>query len=219
MTRPHQRLFVARHGQGELQPVADTVSGVIVTQRETMPDSNQTSAEEAIQRRLALLGNRPPRWRMPSQFGLRGLFIVFTLAPVLIWRMHLAWADIISGLKAAKEDALLALLITRPQGTEDRALLIYAGIVPVLMASTVLAVTVFVIVRRLGEHAKYGAFAALCCGGASVIVTSVFWAQGQGGLITVALANSLDIAALYALPSGIAAMVGAAAGWLVAELE
>jgi hypothetical protein len=184
-----------------------------------MPDKDHTPAEEVILRRLVLLGDRHPRWRLPSQFGLRGLLVVFTLAPILIWRLCLAWPRVISTLHDAKNDALTALLITRPQGIEGRALLVYGGIVPVLVASTVAAVTAFVIVRRLGGHAKHGAFVALCCCGTSVIVASVFWAQGQGGATTVALADSLDMVALFALPTGIAAMVGAAIGWLVAELE
>ena len=186
-----------------------------------MRNHEDTNAEAtaAIQQRLAAVGDRRARPRLPTRFRLRTLVIVFALAPILIWRLVLVWPAIGATLKSAATDLSAALLITRLHGADGESLLILGCLVPVSIASVLVAVGAFIAVRRMGWRARYGAVTALCVGGGAVIVATIFWCTGQGGITSMALAKPIDVVTLYALPMGIGLLIGATAGWQVAELE
>ncbi len=186
----------------------------------TLRNHEDTNAEAtaAIQQRLAAVGDRRARPRVPRKFGLRTLVIVFALTPILIWRLVLVWPAISATLKSATTDLSAALLITRSPGASGETSLIIGCLVPVSIASMLVTVSAFVMVRRMEWRARYGALTALCVGGSAVIVATIFWCTGQGGITSMALAKPLDVVTLYALPLGIGLLIGATAGWQVAEL-
>lgn len=185
-----------------------------------MRNHEETSAEAtaAIQQRLAAVGDRRARPRLPTKFRLRTLVIVFAVAPILIWRLVLVWPAISTTLQSATADLSAALLITRLHGAAGETSLIIGCLVPVSIASVLVAVGAFVAVRRMGWRARYGAVTALCVGGGAVIVATICWCTGQGGLVSMSSAKPFDVVALYALPMGIGLLIGATAGWQVAEL-
>ena len=185
-----------------------------------MRDDDPAHAEEIVQRRLAQLGG----YKIGGpQYGLRGLLLILAIAPCLIWLLYLAWPTVIHALTPSP--APVAAKMTPHERVEAERKyrretpLIVGSFVPVVIACVASAVAAFVLVRSLGQQAKYGVLAAISLCGLAVIVAMTLWVAGQGGLKTIASADRSDVFAVYALPVGLAVLAGALTGWRVAEIE
>jgi hypothetical protein len=181
-----------------------------------MQNEDSARAEEAIQQRLSHIGDLRVRVIKP-QYGLRSLLLVAALAPVLIWLIYLAAPTVIHAFVPPALTAAQRSMAT--QQYQRTTPLLVGAIVPAGVLSLASAIAAFIIVRALGEHAKYGVVAAISLCGVSVIIALTVWIAGGGGFHTIATANGADVFAVYAVPMGIMTLVGTIIGWKVAELQ
>ncbi len=180
-----------------------------------MHDDDVTRAEEIIQQRLTHLG----RYKIGAfQFGLCGLLFTFSIAPLLIWLVFLAWPAISRSLPASSVAPTLA---KQQQLTADRETpLIQEAALSVAIAWIISGVAAFAAVRSLGwKNVRYAAFMA-CNVFVFVVFVALILALFTGsGISSVAGARSRDLFVVYAIPMGITVLIGAVLGWKVAEQE
>ena len=163
------------------------------------------NSEEILQRLI-------PDTYSPPGFSLRWFLIISCVAPILVWLIHLNWAEIILAVLPEHPDPLPNKPASSPVCSEYVVLL--------LSLSMATGISTMALIRVVGrKHAKYAALTLATFCGFAVFIAVVMAILDGHGVRKLWVPDARDLYVIFATPLGVSMILGAIAGWLLAENE